>query len=373
MKQKYIPYGHQWIEKDDIQAVTQVLKSDWLAQGPKVVEFERALAKETGAKYAVAVSSGTAALHIAYLAAHLHPGDEVITTAMTFAGTSNMILAAGAIPVFCDIRPDTYNIDEKQIEKLITKKTKAIAPVHFAGQPCEMRTIHVIAKKHNLLVIEDAAHALGSSYRKKPIGSLSDMTILSFHPVKAITTGEGGAVLTNNKLFYERLLDFRSHGIHKEKLGKNVMTELGFNYRLSDMQAALGVSQLKKLRRFVQKRKAVVKWYEELLDDYDPVVLPQHIVHTESAWHLYAIRVKNVKIRDGLAAFMQKNGIGVNFHYPAVYSHPYYRTHGYADVHLVNADLYEKTCLVLPCFPQMKKDDAAHVVKLLKRYLNAKV
>ena len=217
-----IPYGHQSINKKDIEAVVKVLKSDWLTQGPNVLEFEKALAKYCGAKYAVAVNNGTAALHLAYLTAGLKKGDEVITSPNTFAATANMMMAVGAKPVFCDIHPDTYNIDESKIENLITKKTRAIVPIHFAGQPCKMDEINRIAKKHKLIIIEDACHALGAKYKGKKIGAcdFSDMAVFSFHPVKSIATGEGGVILTNDKKYYEKLILLRNHGIYKDKRNK---------------------------------------------------------------------------------------------------------------------------------------------------------
>ena len=311
---KSIPYGHQWIGEDDIQAVAGVLRGDWIAQGPEIKLFEKAVAQYCGVKYAVAVNNGTAALHLAYLAAGLKKRDEVICTPNTFVATTNMLLSVGVKPVLCDIRLDTYNIDEAKIEKLITKKTKAIVPVHFAGHPCAMDVIGKIAKKHNLIVIEDAAHALGGKYKKKKIGSFSDMTTFSFFPVKPITTGEGGMVVTNNKQYYEKLRLLRSHGVQKDKKGKNVMTELGYNYRITDIQAALGRSQLKKLNRFLRKRHEVVRWYEAALQDVKEVILPVVLPEVYSGWHLYVIRVADSKKRDGLVAYLKKQGIGVNFH-----------------------------------------------------------
>src|SRR3989338_1289209 len=257
-----IPYGHQFIDKDDINSVVRALKSDWLTQGPKILEFEKALADYCGAKYAVAVSSGTAALHLAYLALGIKKGDEVIIPANTFAATANMAIACGAKPVFCDIRMDSYNIDESKIAKLITKKTKAIVPVHFAGQPANMDVIWRLARKYKLKVIEDAAHALGAKYSRRRIGNGdSALVTFSFHPVKAITMGEGGAIMTNQKEYYERLIKLRSHGISKNKQGSNSMGLLGFNYRLTDIQAALGLSQLKKLNNFIAKRRRIAGWY----------------------------------------------------------------------------------------------------------------
>jgi len=365
-----IPYGRQTIDERDIEAVVKVLHSDWFTQGPKVAEFEKALARYCGAKYAVAVSSGTSALHLAYLTVGLKAGDEVITTPNTFAATSNMVLAVGAKPVFCDIRIDTYNIDETKIESLITKKTKAIVPVHFAGHPCEMDVILKIAKKHNLLVIEDACHALGAKYRNKKIGSLrSDMTIFSFHPVKAITTGEGGAILTNSKKYYQKLISLRSHGIHKDAQGKNIMTELGYNYRMTDIQAALGVSQLKKLNMFIAMRRKVVQWYREELARLNDIVLPQELNNVRSAWHIYVIRTRNINAREELAAHLKSKGIGVNFHYPAVYSHPHYRDIGYKNMKLKNEEGYQNSCITLPCYPRLTKRQVQYTGKQIRECL----
>src|SRR3990167_193764 len=327
-----IPYGHQSIDQKDIAAVKPVLSSDWLTQGKKIGEFEKSLSRSCGAKYAVAVSSGTAALHLAYLAAGLKPGDEVITTPNTFVATTNMLLAVGAKPVFCDIRPDTYNIDETKIEKLITKKTKAIVPVHFAGQPCAMTEINQIVKKHKLLVIEDACHALGAKHKNKKVGSLSAMTVFSFHPVKSITTGEGGAIVTNNKNYYQKMILLRSHGLYKDQQGRNVMTELGYNYRLTDIQAALGLSQLKKLNQFLVK---------------------------QPAW------------RDKLKKYLWQKGVAVNFHYPAVYSQPYYQKIGFKNLKLKNTERYQNSCLTLPCYPGLTKNQVQFIAKLIKDFFQS--
>lgn len=365
-----ITYGHQSIDSNDVKAVVKVLKSDWLTQGPNVAEFENALARYCGTKYAVAVSSGTAALHLAYLAAGLTNGDEVITTPNTFAATTNMLLSVGACPVFCDIRLDTYNIDEKKIENLITPKTKAIVPVHFAGQPCGMDPIFKIAKKNKLIVIEDACHALGAKYKNKKIGGLkSDMTIFSFHPVKTITTGEGGAILTNNKKYYDKLTHLKSHGIKKDQNGFNVMTELGYNYRLTDIQAALGVSQLKKVNTFIKKRNQIIRWYKSELSEINDIILPVQATNSYSSWHIYVIRVKNPQIRNKLMAYLTKFGINVNFHYPAVYSHPYYQALGYQNVHLKNTDDYCGTCITLPIHPQLIRKDIHYISKKIKDFL----
>lgn len=367
-----IPYGHQNINQSDIKSVLKVLKSDWLTQGPEVLGFEKALAGYCGVKYAVAANNGTAALHLAYLAAGFKPGDEVITTPNTFAATSNMLLALGVKPVFCDIRLDTYNIDEAKIEKLITKKTKAIAPVHFAGQPCAMAEIRKIAKKHKLLVIEDACHALGAKYNNKKIGGLSAMSVFSFHPVKSITTGEGGAVLTNNQALYKRLVLFRNHGILKDKRGRNIMTELGFNYRLTDLQAALGVSQIKRLDKFVMARRKIVEAYKKELKLVKEIILPKELPGCFSSWHIYVIRTKSAADRDRLSAYLKKQGIGVNFHYPAVYAQPYYRKHGYGAVKLANEEIYQKSCITLACYPGLEPAKVKYICDKIKSFYGAK-
>ena len=368
MSVKYIPYGRQSIDKNDIAEVVKVLKSDWLTQGPKIQEFEKSLAKYCEAKYAVAVSSGTATLHLAYLAAGIKKGDEVITTPNTFAATANMLLAVGAKPVFCDIRPDTCNIDELKIEKHITKKTKAIVPVHFAGHPCEMDTILRVAKKHKLLVIEDACHALGAKYKNKKIGSIGNMTVFSFHPVKSITTGEGGAILTNNKNLYKKLVHLRSHGIIKNKDGFNVMTALGYNYRLTDIQASLGLSQMKRLDNFINTRHRIVDLYNQELKNIKEIILPVELPDNHSSWHIYVIKTIKQETRNKLTKYLKSAEVGVNFHYPAVYSHPYYRKNGYKNINLKNTETYQKSCLTLPLHTRLTRQDVKYVCKEIKKF-----
>ncbi|MFC1668484.1 UDP-4-amino-4,6-dideoxy-N-acetyl-beta-L-altrosamine transaminase, partial [Chlamydiota bacterium] len=342
-KNKYIPYGRQSIDEDDIQAVIDVLRSDWITQGPKIEEFENKLADYCGAKYTVAVSSGTAALHIACLAAGIKEGDEVITSPITFAASANCVLYCGARPVFADIKTETINIDPKEIEKNITKKTKAIIPVHFAGYPCDIKLIHSIAKKHNLIVIEDGCHALGAQYKSKDkwvkVGSCkhSDMTVFSFHPVKNITTGEGGAVTTNNMNLYKRLKALRSHGIYKDKktLEKGPwyyeMRELGFNYRITDFQCTLGISQLKKLDIFLKKRKDIVKRYSKAFKDNPYFDVFIETEDTNASWHLYPIMLKNTykKKRKEIFNNFRQRGLGVQVHYIPVYWQPYYKKLGF--------------------------------------------
>ncbi|MEK7462338.1 MAG: DegT/DnrJ/EryC1/StrS family aminotransferase [Patescibacteria group bacterium] len=365
-----IPYGKQKIDNDDIAAVTGVLQSDFLTQGPAVAAFEEALSVATGAPYVVAVSSGTAALHVAYLAAGLGAGDEVITTPNTFVATANMLLAVGAVPVFCDISLDTYNIDETKIEALVTPRTKAIVAVDFAGRPCAYKILREIADKHNLFLIEDGAHSLGATYEGQPIGTQADLTTISFHPVKPITTAEGGAVLTSDKALYERARLFRSHGVQKDAAGFNVMTELGFNYRLPDVLAALGTSQLTKLPVFIEKRREVATWYEESLATCAHIVRP--LTSVESGWHIYVIRVKDPADRIPLYRHLIENGVGANFHYPAVYSHPYYRSHGYESVSLEQMDIYDKTSITLPCHVHLTREDIDLIVDKVELYFSQK-
>lgn len=368
-----IPYGRQTIDASDRAAVDRALQSDWLTQGPRVLEFERTLARYCGARYAVSCANGTAALHLAYLATGLGAGDEVITTPNTFVATTNMLITVGARPIFCDIRLDTYNLDEKKIAALITKKTKAIVPVHFAGQPCALGPIARLAKKHRLVVIEDACHALGARYRRSPIGNgrYSDMAVFSFHPVKPVTTGEGGAITTNSKVLYDKLKLLRSHGIVKDQQGISIMHALGFNYRLTDLQAALGTSQLKKIDRFIRNRRQLAAWYQRALADIPGIITPQEDAGNYSGWHLYVIRLTDPRRRNDFLAFLKRQGIGANLHYPAVYAHPYYQSHGFKNSMLKNEQAYARTTATIPCYPGLTQREATYIVKTIRRYFKA--
>lgn len=373
----YIPYGKQSIDDKDIEAVISVLKSDFLTTGPLIQEFEQKVADYVGAKYALAVSNGTAALHAACAAIGIGKGDEVITTPITFAASANCACYCGAVPVFADIDERTYNISPKEIEKKITANTKAIIAVHFTGQPCDMDEIHAIAKKNNLAVIEDAAHALGAVYKGKRIGALSDMTIFSFHPVKHITTGEGGMVLTNDQKLYEKLKLFRTHGITREEdlLQKNdgpwyyEQLELGYNYRITDIQCALGVSQLDKLPVFLEKRKKIAKRYDEAFASCQNIEIPFQKRECENAFHLYVIRVKNCD-RKKVFEMLRSAGIGVNVHYIPVYKFPYYEKHGYADVKCPNAESYYAECISLPIYPALKTEEQDYVIDRVLESVN---
>ncbi len=374
---KFLSYGRQCIEEDDIKAVVEVLRSDFLTQGPKVKEFEESLASYCGAKYAVGFSSGTAALHGAYFAAGLGSGDELITSPLTFLATANAALFLGARPVFVDIEADTGNIDAGLIESAITGKTKAIVPVHFAGHPAELKEIAKTAKKHNLLLIEDACHALGAKYLDTIIGDCkySDMAVFSFHPVKSITTGEGGAVLTNNEDFYNKLMMFRHHGVTKDpdllqdKSGSEKgwyyeMQYLGFNYRLTDIHSALGISQLKKLDGFIERRREIVKRYEQSFEGNPFFYVPVEKSYVKSAWHLYPIRLKDTHKSNKKEIFtkLRENGLGVQVHYIPVHLQPYYQQLGFEKGAYPNAEDFYAREISLPMFPSLANEDVDSVI-----------
>jgi UDP-4-amino-4,6-dideoxy-N-acetyl-beta-L-altrosamine transaminase len=379
---KLIPLTIHSIDSSDIKEVSKVLRSDRLTQGKKIGEFENALCKYTGAKYAVCVSSATAALHIACLAVGIKQGDEVITSPITFVASANCVLYCGGEPVFADISADSGNIDPNQIREKITKNTKAVIPVHYAGNPVNLKEIYKIAKSKGLIVIEDAAHALGSTYLGKRIGSCrySDMTVFSFHPTKSITTGEGGAVLTNDKKLYEKLLLLRSHGITRDQrfLKKNPgpwyyeMQALGLNYRMSDLQAALGISQLKKISRFIAKRKQIAKKYDEAFKHIDWIKPLKMKPGRETSYHLYVVSIDFKKIKKTRKQFMQslkQSGIETQVHYIPVYQQPYYRT--IMKVSCPRTENYYLTALSLPIFFGMKGKEVDYVIKQILRFKKA--
>ena len=372
---RHIPYGHQLIDDSDIKSVVGVLKSDWLTQGPRVKEFEKKLCEYAGSSYAVAVSSGTAALHVACLAAGIKADDEVITSPLTFVASANCILYCAGKPVFADIKYDTANIDPEEIKRKVNKKTKAVIPVHFAGHPCDLKEIGDIAKKHGLFVIEDAAHALGAKYKGSRVGACkySDMTILSFHPVKSITTAEGGAVLTNNKSLYEKLTMLRNHGITKQNLGVNSkdrwyyqMQLLGFNYRMTDIQAALGISQLKKLNKFISRRRQIAGIYNSAFKGNPCFDTPVEKKYAYSAYHIYPIRLKgqhrvDLK-RQKIFNNLKQKGLGVQVHYIPVYNHPYYKELRYRQGSCPVAEDFYKREISIPLFPSMQSREIKHVI-----------
>jgi len=381
VRDAYLPYGKQWIDDDDIKAVINALKSDYITTGPTISQFEKAVAEFVGAKYAVAFSSGTAALHAACFAAGIKEKDEVITTPLTFAASANCILYVGAHPVFADINPNTYNISPKSIQSQITEKTKAIIAVDFTGQPADYDEIMSIAKNNKIIVIGDAAHSLGSTYKGGKVGSIGDMTMFSFHPVKHITTGEGGMITTNNEDYYEKLLQFRSHGITRDpqKLSKinepwyYEMQELGFNYRMTDIQAALGLSQMKKLKTFIEKRREFAKIYNDAFEDMDAIITPFQQPSCHSSWHLYIIRINSEKLSTNRSEIFQAllaENIGVNVHYIPVYLHPYYQKIGYKKGLCPNAEKIYQEIITLPLFPKMSERDLNDVIAGVKKVIS---
>lgn len=373
MLKKIIPYGRQWIDNSDIKAVVEVLKSDRLTQGPKIEQFEKAISKYCKAKYAVAFSSGTTALFSAYKALGLKDGDEVITTPLTFAATSNMLHFCGAKPVFADVEEKTLNINPEEIIKKITKKTKAIAAVDFAGHPCDYDKILKIAKKNNIALIEDASHALGAEYKGRKAGSFSDMTILSFHPVKHIAAGEGGMVLTNNAEFYKKLKLIRNHGIVKipEKGGWYYEIESPyFNFRITDMQCALGISQLKKINKFLKRRREIVLKYQKDFKNVPGIVVPFEAEYAKSSWHIFPIRTK-VADRKKVFDSLRKMGLGVQVHYMPLHLHPFYQKEfGYKKGDFPIAEKYYEEAITIPLFPKMTSKDIKRVIQAVKKTIN---
>jgi UDP-4-amino-4,6-dideoxy-L-N-acetyl-beta-L-altrosamine transaminase len=369
-----IPYGRQLIHNDDIEEVIRVLRSDFLTQGPKIREFEESLADYCGCKHAVVFNSGTSALHGSYFAVGLGKEDEFITSPNTFVATVNAGLYLGATPIFGDVEEDTGNIDASRIEERITRKTKLIVPVHYSGHPAHMESIYNLAGKHNLFVVEDACHALGSKYNGQKIGTCkySNLAVLSFHPVKHITTGEGGAILTNSEDYYGKLLAFRTHGITKtnflnESEGQwyYEMQLLGYNFRMTDIQAALGLSQLKKLDSFVDRRREIVKIYSEAFEGNPYFDVPVERHYAFSSYHLYAIRLKGEYKNKRRIAFskMREKGLGVQVHYIPVYLQPYYRNLGFKKGICPQAEDFYSKEISIPLYPAMRDQDVNYVVE----------
>ena len=378
-KKKY-SYGKQSISWSDIWSVVKVLKSDWLTQGPKVKEFEQAICDYTGAKYCVAVSNGTAALHLATLCFDLSKGDEVITSPNTFLSSANSILYSGGKVVFADIDPKTANIDPEQIKKQITSKTKGIIPVHYAGQSCDMESISKIAKEHNLFVVEDAAHAIGSIYKEHKVGSCkySDMTTFSFHPVKTITTGEGGAITTNNKDLYEKLLMLRSHGVTKDKTKfKNdhgpwyyEQQLLGFNYRMPDINAALGISQLKRLDKFIKRRREIVDIYKKEFSGDKRFSFLEEKQYSKSAFHLFPLLINFEKVKinkEQLFLKLREKGFYLQVHYIPVHLQPYYQRFGFKKGNFPNTEKFYKQEISLPLYVKLNKKDVVNIIRIIER------
>ncbi len=380
IRESYLAYGKQWIDDNDIKAVIDVLKSDYLTTGPYVRKFEQCIADYVGAKYAVALCNGTAALHAACFAAEIEKDDEVIVSPMTFAASANCVLYCGGKPVFCDIDPKTYNIDINQIEAKISNRTKAIIPVDFSGQSVDMDGIRKIADKYGLVIIEDGAHALGSEYKGEKVGNKADMTEFSFHPVKPVTTGEGGIVTTNNEVYYKRLELFRTHGIIRNR---NQMSdyqgpwyyeqlELGYNYRLTDIECALGYSQMSRIEEFIARRRNIVKIYNEEIENISQVIIPYEEGFSNSGWHIYIIKLKLNELKVGrreIFEALQAENIGVNVHYMPVYLHPYYKKLGYEKGICPQSESLYESMITLPLFPKMGEQDIYDVVNALKKVI----
>lgn len=380
VRKEKIYYGRQWIDESDILAVEEVLRSDYITCGPKVEELENALCKYTGAKHSVVVNSGTSALHCACMAAGIGPGDEVITTPLTFAASANCVLYCSGKPVFADVNPHTYNIDPDSIEKHITEKTKAVIAVDFTGQAVEIDRIKEICDKHHLIFIEDAAHSIGTKYKGKEVGSLADMTCFSFHPVKTVTAGEGGAVLTNDDGFYQKLVLAHAHGItHDESLMEEAphegpwyyeMISLGYNYRMTDFQAALLLSQLKKIEDFKKRRQEIVKLYNEAFSNIPEIIVQEEIKESDTCRHLYIIRLDLDKLDCTRREFfdaMSAENVQPQIHYVPVYWFPYYKHLGYErGLCPVAEDIY-KGIMSIPLYPKMTDQDVDDVIHAVKK------
>jgi perosamine synthetase len=376
-----LPYGRQLIEDADVQAVVEVLRSDWLTTGPKVAEFEEVFARRVGAEHAVSFSSGTAALHGAVFAAGLKAGDEAITTPLTFAATANCILYQDATPVFADVCADTLNLDPERVEERITTNTRAILPVDYAGHPADLRAIVELARSHGLIVIEDSCHALGAEYEGRCVGGVADMTVFSFHPVKHITTGEGGMATTNNAQFAETLRRFRNHGISSDARQRQSagqwhyeMVLLGFNYRLPDIVCALGIEQLKRLDANLERRREIAARYTSAFREIPGVIPPAVRAEANPAWHLYPIRLDLPQLTANRAQVfraLRAENIGVNVHYIPVHLHPYYREQfGYKGGEFpVAEDAYERL-ISLPMFHAMSDQDVKDVIAAITKVVS---
>lgn len=377
--EKQIFYGRQCIDKDDAAEVMTTLLGDYITCGPKVVELEKMLCETTGAKYAVAVSNGTAALHLAALASGFGEGDEVIVSAITFAASANCVRYCGGVPVFADIDPWTYNIDPASVRKLITPKTKGIVAVDFTGQAVQLDEIQAICREHGLILIEDAAHAIGTKYKGRPVGSIADLTCFSFHPVKTVTSGEGGAVTTNDEALYRKLLRLRSHGITRDQeemvhptdaLWYNEQVELGYNYRLTDFQAALLVSQLRKLPGFSARRREIVERYNQAFADMPEIIVQREICESDTTRHLYVIRLNLEMLscdrRQFFDALYAENTCP-QVHYMPVYYHSYYEKLGYRRGICPNAEKYYEEVMSIPLYPSLTDEEVEGVIYAVKK------
>ncbi len=374
-----LPYARQSVSEDDVQALTAALRSDWLTTGPAVDAFERAVASVVEARHAIAVNSGTAALHAAVFAAGVGAGDEVITSPLTFVASANAVLYQGGVPVFADVLPDTLNLDPADVAARVTPRTRAILPVDFAGQPCDLDALAELARAHRLLVIEDAAHALGASHRGRPVGSIADLTTLSFHPAKLITTGEGGMVTTDRDDLATRLRRFRNHGLEtdfRERAARRApyskMVDLGYNYRLTDLQSALGLAQLARLEQFLKRRTDIAEQYTAALATIAGITVPHVTAHVRHAWHIFPVLIDVDQItadRDTVLAALRAENIGAAVHYVPAYWHPYYEALGYRRGLCPRAEAAYERIVTLPLFPTMTEGDVGDVVTALRKVL----
>ena len=372
-----LPYARQTVDETDIQAVTEALRSDWLTTGPLVRAFETAVGSLVEAPHAVAVNSGTAALHAAVFAAAIGPGDEVITSALTFAASANAVLYQGGVPVFADIRPDTLNVDPEEVEARSTPRTRAVIPVDFAGQPADLDALREIARAHDLILIEDAAHALGASYRGRRVGAIADLTTFSFHPAKLITTGEGGMVTTSRDDFAARLQRFRNHGLEtdfRERAARgapySAMVDLGYNYRLTDLQSALGLSQLARLEQFLKRRSDIAERYSAALATVPEISVPRVERDVRHAWHIFPILLDLDRLaadRGTVLAALRAENIWATVHYVPVYWHPHYQALGYRRGLCPRAESAYERLLTLPLFPSMTDCDVENVLTALRK------
>ena len=381
VRETMLPYGRQWVDETDVQAVVEVLRSDWLTTGPKVREFEQRVAEYVGAGEAVAVNSGTAALHVAAFAAGIGPGDEVITTPLTFAASANCVLYVGGRPVFADVCADTLNIDPEDVVRKIMPRTKAIITVDFTGQPCDYESIRALAGQYGLVIIEDAAHALGAEYNGQRIGTFNELTTFSFHPVKHVTTGEGGMVVTNDPDLAAKMRTFRTHGITadfrqraEDRSWVYEMVALGYNYRLPDINCALGLAQMSKLNEWLARRREIAARYTEAFAQMPEVDVPLVLAGTNPAWHLYVIELNLERLRVGrkeVFTALRAENIGVNVHYIPVYWHPYYRQLGYEKGLCPVAEAAYERLISLPMFPAMTDEDVEDVITAIDKVISA--
>jgi UDP-4-amino-4,6-dideoxy-N-acetyl-beta-L-altrosamine transaminase len=377
-REEFLPYCLPFLDEEDIKEEIDTLKSGWLSTGPKTMKFEELIAEYTGTKHAIAVNSCTAALHLSLIALGVGPGDEVITTPFTFASTGNVIVHVGAKPVFVDIEKDTYNIDPEKIKEAITPQTKAIMPVHYAGQPCDMEAIMRIAQKHNLYVIEDAAHAIGAEYQRKKVGTIGDVTCFSFYATKNMTTGEGGAITTNDNKMADRFRLLRLHGISKDAWKRYSaaghwyyeIEECGWKYNMADIQAALGIHQLKKLDRFIETRRKFVKIYNEEFGKLEGIITPHEKPDVKHVYHLYPILLDAFS-RDEFIEMMAEKGIGCSVHFIPLHLHPFYKKRfGFKKSAFPNAEWVYEREVSLPLYPKMSVEDVWRVINAVKEIIS---